>query len=216
MFTASLDARSTQQWSGQDWVLVPTDGSPWGIPMLEHDGQPTIDQWFAGQAAVGGGTTTHAYVFDAKTFKLSVRRVHGELSTVEASHRTPGQGLWMLGAAPEPLGGSGGAGARVHCSRAANWGLGNRDSVLSGLRCRARLATCLRLQCCCSRNESPTRCLTCEVTPGAFSIGAGGRDRRAGSAPCSGWAGLLAARVVILPYLGFLLGYNCGPNVGAR
>ena len=96
-FTATLDARAPHPWTGQDWVLVPTDTSPWAIPVLDrHDGLPVIEQWFAGQAVAGGGTTTHTYVFDARASSLAVRRANGAFTTIEASKRTPSPGAWML------------------------------------------------------------------------------------------------------------------------
>ena len=95
-FTTTLDDGSQHQWSGQDWVLVPADASPWAIPFLRHDGRPDIEQWFAGQAAAGGGTSTHTYVFDAPASSLAVRGANGVFTTVEASKRTPSPGAWML------------------------------------------------------------------------------------------------------------------------
>ena len=95
-FTATLDDRAPYQWAGQDWALVPTDASPWAIPLLRYDGVPLIEQWFAGQAAAGGGTTTHTYIFDARASSLAVRGVNGTYTTVEASQRTPAPGAWML------------------------------------------------------------------------------------------------------------------------
>jgi len=95
MFTATLNDHGSLQWTGQDWVLVPVDASPWGIPDFRHDWQPVITQWFAGQAA-GGGATTHTYVFDARTSSLAVRGENGDFTTVQASKRTPSPGAWML------------------------------------------------------------------------------------------------------------------------
>ena len=95
-FTATLDARTLSDWSGQDWVLVPIDSSPWGIPALGRDGQPNIKQWFAGQAVAGGGLTTHSYVFDARASALRVLGADGTYTTVQASDRTPAPGAWML------------------------------------------------------------------------------------------------------------------------
>ena len=95
-FTTTLDDRAQHQWSGQDWVLVPADASPWAIPFLRHDGQPDIEQWFAGQAVAGRGTTTHTYVFDARASSLAVRGANGAFTRVEASQRTPSPGVWML------------------------------------------------------------------------------------------------------------------------
>ena len=95
-FTATLDAPEQRQWTGQDWVLGPVDASPWGIPVLQHDGQVNIEQWFAGQAGAGAGTTTHTYEFDAHASSLAVRGADGAFATVQASARTSMPGAWML------------------------------------------------------------------------------------------------------------------------
>ncbi len=95
-FTATLDARAPRSWTGQDWVLVPIDASPWGLPTLGGFGHPKIAQWFAGQAAAGAERTTHTYLFDAHASSLSVRGGDGDFATVEGSTRTPSPGAWML------------------------------------------------------------------------------------------------------------------------
>jgi len=96
-FTVTLVDRAPDRWSGQDWVLVPTDPSPWAIPVLDrHNGEPVIDQWFAGQMGVGSETTSHTYVFDASASTLAVGGASGALSAVQASERTPSPGVWML------------------------------------------------------------------------------------------------------------------------
>ena len=96
MFTAMVEADASREWMGQDWVLVPIDMSPTGIPTLRHDGRPVIAQWFAGQVAAGAEMTTHTYVFDAQASTLAVRGADGASATVQASQRTPSPGAWML------------------------------------------------------------------------------------------------------------------------
>ncbi len=95
-FTATFDDPGKIRWTGQDWVLVPTDATPLAIPIQESfHGLPLIEQWFAGQAA-GAGTTTHSYLFDARTSTLAVLGADGAYATVQASDRTPSPGSWML------------------------------------------------------------------------------------------------------------------------
>lgn len=95
-FTATMSDRAPDQWTGQDWVVVPTDSSALGIPYLLSDGQPEIEQWFAGQAATGRGTTTHLYEFNARESRLAVLGADGAYTTVQASDRTQSPGPWML------------------------------------------------------------------------------------------------------------------------
>ena len=58
-FTTTLDDRAPEQWTGQDWVLIAVDTSPWALPVtFRPDGRtPVADAWIAGQAVPGAGTT---------------------------------------------------------------------------------------------------------------------------------------------------------------
>ena len=94
-FTATFEADASREWTGQDWVLVPIDSSPLGVPHTQAFGEPVIEQWFAGQAAAAG-TTTHTYVFDARDSTLAIRTPDGALATVQSSQRTFEPGAWML------------------------------------------------------------------------------------------------------------------------
>ncbi len=95
-FTASFEASARREWSGQDWLLVPVDSSPWANPTLRHDRQPEVKQWFAGQVAPGARTASHTYIFDARASTLAVLGANGRFETVQASTPTPSAGIWML------------------------------------------------------------------------------------------------------------------------
>ena len=98
-FTTTLDDRAAEQWTGQDWVLIAVDTSPWALPLtLRPDGRtPVADAWFAGQAVHGAGTTTHTFEFDANASRLAVRDRNGTFTTAESSGRIQGSGVWTLG-----------------------------------------------------------------------------------------------------------------------
>ena len=96
-FTVTINDHAPDQWTGQDWQLVAGEASPWAIPTeLEPDGRtPVVVQWFAGQMTPGRGTTTHHYVFDARTSRLSVQE-SGRHTVMAASATGVGEGVWML------------------------------------------------------------------------------------------------------------------------
>ncbi len=97
-FTLTVDDHSPDLWSGQDWVLLSVDKSPWAIPRrLESDQRtPVVEQWFAGQIVRGRGATTHAYVYDAASSTLAVRSGDGAYRTEASSAGVTGPGRWTL------------------------------------------------------------------------------------------------------------------------
>ena len=97
-FTATFDSRLHDQWSGQEWVVLVGDNSPWAIPMHVNPGGRTIGgvAWFPGQASPNMATTTHAYVFDILKPGLAVRDESGVFTPVAGSGRALGAGAWTL------------------------------------------------------------------------------------------------------------------------
>ena len=97
-FTLTVDDHSPDRWTGQDWVLIRVDESPWAIPRdLESDQRtPVAEQWFAGQMVRGRGLTTHGYVFDAGASSLAVRSGDGGFRIEESSAGRIGSGTWTL------------------------------------------------------------------------------------------------------------------------
>ena len=97
-FAVTLNDRAPRQWSGQDWVLIAVDSSPWGFPLARlPDGRlPEIDAWFAGQIVPGRGTTTRAYAFDAGASSLAVRDGNGAFIAAASSGGLAGPGTWTL------------------------------------------------------------------------------------------------------------------------
>ena len=97
-FTATLDDRAPEAWTGQEWIVVAGDDSPWGIPERFASDRRTVSAaaWFAGQVAPGGGTTSHTYAFDILAPSLAVQDAGGAFSTVAESDRVLGAGTWTL------------------------------------------------------------------------------------------------------------------------
>ena len=95
-FTLSVDDHSPDRWTGQDWVLINVDDSPWAIPRRLEGDDPVIEQWFAGQVIRGRGKTTHGYVFDAGASSLAVRTGDGGYRLEESSAGAVRPGRWTL------------------------------------------------------------------------------------------------------------------------
>ena len=96
-FTATFEDRAPDQWSGQDWVLVATEGRPWDIPtQLLPNGTPAIAIWFDGYLDPGGGTRSFGYEFDFHSHSLAVRRERGELRPLDRSEGVLESGGYLL------------------------------------------------------------------------------------------------------------------------
>ena len=99
VFTATFDNHAPERWTGQEWVVVAGDASPWAIPTdVNVDGRTFRTMaWFAGQTPPTLRTTTLTYQFDILAPSLIVRDDNGAVTTVEASATTTlGAGAWTL------------------------------------------------------------------------------------------------------------------------
>ena len=97
-FAAAFDEGGPQPWSGQDWIVIAGDRSPWAIPteVFRQGLEPRIAQWVQGLLSPAGVTTTHAYRFDASAPALSVRNDSGEFIPLPASDARLGPGGYTL------------------------------------------------------------------------------------------------------------------------
>ena len=97
-FVASFAERVAEGWTGQDWVILEGDQSPWAIPAaaLRRGGEPTIAKWFGGLLAAGSATVRHVYRFDAGDAGLSVRNDAGAFVPVPTSSADLGPGGYTL------------------------------------------------------------------------------------------------------------------------
>ena len=93
-FTATFTNRTTKGWSGQDWVVVPADASPWAFPRTWP--ADTATQWYAGQVSPQRGTVIHRYEFDPRTAQLAVRGPGAGLTVVASSGDELDPGVWVL------------------------------------------------------------------------------------------------------------------------
>ncbi|MDE2903426.1 MAG: hypothetical protein OXP73_10415 [Chloroflexota bacterium] len=93
-FTATLTARSGEGWTGQDWLVVPADDSPWALPRIRPT-DPAV-QWFAGQAKPRPGSITHRYEYDPQAVTLSLRDAQPDTIQLDSSGDRLEPGVWIL------------------------------------------------------------------------------------------------------------------------
>lgn len=97
-FVATFRNHSPDRWTGQDWIVVSGDTTPWAIPQrFQADGHTVAPQvWFAGQATPELPATSHVYEFDSLLPSLAVQNANGTLEAVDASAGDLGMGTWTL------------------------------------------------------------------------------------------------------------------------
>ena len=97
-FTATFDNSAPEQWTGQDWVVIAVDASPWDLPLgFQPDSRtPVAAAWFGGWLGPSAGTTTHTYEFDALASRLAVEDGSGEFTAATGAGRIEGAGAWLL------------------------------------------------------------------------------------------------------------------------
>ena len=93
-FTATLSDTSGEGWTGQDWLVVPADASPWALPRIRPT--DTAAQWYAGQASPEPGSVTHRYEFDPQAVALSLRVEQPDAVQLDSSGRRLEPGVWIL------------------------------------------------------------------------------------------------------------------------
>ena len=93
-FTTTLANLNAEGWTGQDWVVVRADSSPWAFP----DSWPVdrTPQWFAGQIAPQSGTLVHGYEYDPKAGELALRNSESSWVTLPSAGNGLGPGVWLL------------------------------------------------------------------------------------------------------------------------
>ena len=98
-FVATLTDSASDQWTGQDWLVVPVDDSPLALPTsIASDRHTFADsaQWYAGQIVPGQGTTSHIIRFSPRGASFAVRRTNGNFEAVKSSGASLEPGVWAL------------------------------------------------------------------------------------------------------------------------
>ncbi len=97
-FTVTSANREPEQaaWTGQDWLVVATDASPWAFPRTTPADEDSIAQWFAGQIPPEWETARHAYLFDPHAAHLEVKGYDGRFAAVASAGSSLSSGVWTL------------------------------------------------------------------------------------------------------------------------
>ncbi len=97
-FTTTFDDRASDQWSGQDWVVVAIEAGPWDLPkQTRSDGRITATaMWFSGQIWPGSGATSIAYELDLLAPSMAFRDSGGAWTPAGASESESGPGAYVL------------------------------------------------------------------------------------------------------------------------
>ena len=97
-FTATFTDRAPARWTGQDWLVIDVEDTPWTLPTAyDVDGRTHVGvMWFAGQVVPGGGTVRHRYEFDARGPRLAVQDGGGLMTEVRSSGARLGPGTFVL------------------------------------------------------------------------------------------------------------------------
>ena len=99
-FSVTFTDYAPTRWSGQDWLVIPVDSTPWALPTrYASDGHTLVGtRWFAGQIAPGPGPVTLRYQFDSRTHQLAQQTDDGSLAPIAASGAPLrlGEGTYVL------------------------------------------------------------------------------------------------------------------------
>lgn len=98
-FTAVFSDHLPDGWTGQDWLVIRMEDTPWAQPIhYEDDGYTLVGtQWYAGQVGPSGRTETRRYEFDAVAGTMAVGHAASDLAPVMASADGLTPGTWVLG-----------------------------------------------------------------------------------------------------------------------
>ena len=93
-FTATLTSASGKGWTGQDWLVVPADASPWALPRIRPT-DPAV-QWYAGQAQPRPESITRRYVYDPQAVTLRLQDAPADAVDLDSSGEPLEPGIWIL------------------------------------------------------------------------------------------------------------------------
>lgn len=97
-FRATFTDHAPREWTGQDWLVIQVEDTPWAWPIhYEDDGYTLVgSQWFPGQVGPSGRTEIYRYTFDALAGTMAVLDAAGDLAPVLTSADGLTPGAWVL------------------------------------------------------------------------------------------------------------------------
>ena len=97
-FTAHVTNHAPDEWTGQDWLLVRLEDSPWSLPRdVESDGYTIVGtRWFGGQLSPDIQDSSHTYRFDSGTGQLELQDPVRGFTALPTSGRHLNPGDYVL------------------------------------------------------------------------------------------------------------------------
>ena len=97
-FAATFVDHASDSWTGQDWLLIEVDSSPWSLPTsYAPNGYALVGaRWYAGQAVPSSEAARHRYEFDGSAQQLAVQRADGTLEVLPSSGDRLASGTYVL------------------------------------------------------------------------------------------------------------------------
>lgn len=98
-FTATFTNGAPTLWTGQDWLMIRLDDTPWALPTSVESDRYTIAeaaQWYAGQIVPVQLSATYVFEFDPRAARLAVRDPDGGASVSDSSGSGLAPGVWAL------------------------------------------------------------------------------------------------------------------------
>lgn len=97
-FAVTFMDQASDQWTGQDWLLIEVDPSPRSLPTSYAPNGYTLvgARWYAGQITPSGRPAGHRYEFDGDMQQLAVQGAGGTLDVLPSSGDRLAPGAYVL------------------------------------------------------------------------------------------------------------------------
>ena len=97
-FWATFTDNAPTRWTGQDWLVLEVENTPWATPIqYEDDGYTLVGtQWYPGQVGPSGRTETRRYRFDALAGTMTIQDAVDDQARVHESANGLRPGVWVL------------------------------------------------------------------------------------------------------------------------
>lgn len=97
-FAVTFIDQASDQWTGQDWLLIEVDSSPRSLPTSYAPNGYTLvgARWYAGQIAPSGQPVGHRYVYDGNSHQLAVEGPDAAIDVLPSSGNRLTPGTYVL------------------------------------------------------------------------------------------------------------------------
>ena len=97
-FDATFIDHASPRWTGQDWLVIAVERSPWSLPTkYAPNGHSMVGaRWYAGQIVPSSEPARHRYEFDGSTQQLAVLGADGTRNVLQSSGDRLAPGTYVL------------------------------------------------------------------------------------------------------------------------